>query len=174
MLLTDTDCSFTHLKTENQHLLWDTHKCTEKCGVTRQAQCEYYQTLAEPKVVNTMKVLHLFLKSEELYEDLPNFLHLFVSAATKTHAEGVAESMGNYIEMHAEKKRGLDINDVGVESFVHWNGPPIANATSLIEAALDRRFKGRNSWRFVTKKNNLHSKVVSRLKTEISRVPFFV
>ena len=75
--------------------------------------------------------------------------------------------------MLAEKKRGLDINDVGVESFVHWNDPAVANATSLIEAALDKRFKGRNSWRFVTKKNNLQSKVVTRLKTEVSRVPFF-
>ena len=140
---------------------------THKCGVTRQAQSENYHKVDEPKVVNTMKLLHLFLKSEELYECLPNFLHLFVSAATKTHAEGVAESMGNYVEMHAEKKRGLDINDVGVESFVHWNGPAAANA------ALDKRFKRRNSWRFVTKKNNLQSKVVTRLKTEVNRVPFF-
>ena len=90
-------------------------------------------------VLGTMKLLHLFLKSEELYEGLPNFLHLFVSAATKTHAEGVAESMGNYVEMHAEQKRGLDINDVGVESFFHWNGPAVASA------ALDKRFKRRNS-----------------------------
>ena len=120
-----------------------------------------------------MKVLHLFWKSEDLYEGLSDFLHLFVSAANKTHAEGVAESMGNYVEMHAEKKRGLDINDVGLESFVHWNGPPVANATSLLEAALDKRFKGRKSWRFVTKKNNLQSKVVKRLNTEVSRVQFF-
>ena len=121
-----------------------------------------------------MKVLHLFLKSAELYDGLKDFLHLFVSAATKTHAEGVAESVGNYVEIHAVKKRGLDINQVGKETFIHWNGPPISNATPLLEAALDRMFKGRKSWRFVTKKNNLESKVVSRLKSEVSRVPFFL
>ena len=81
--------------------------------------------------------------------------------------------MGNYVEMHAEKKRGLDINDVGVESFVHWNGPLVANATPLLEASQDRRFKGRRSWRFVTNPNNLKSKTVSRLKTQSSGVPFF-
>ena len=173
MLLSDSSCSYAHLHTENQHLLWETHKCTDGCNVRRQVQCADYQKVLEPKEVRTMKVLHLFLKSETLYEGLPNFLHLFLSAATKTHAEGVAESMGNYVEMHAEKKRGLDINDVGVESFVHWNGPPVANATPLLEASLDRRFKGRSSWRFVSKTNNLQSQTVSRLKTQSSRVPFF-
>ena len=120
-----------------------------------------------------MKVLHLFLKSPELSEGLKDFLHLFVSASTKAHAEGVAESMGNYVEMHAEKKRGLDINKVSKESFIHWNGPALSNLTSVLEAALDKRFKGRKTWRFVTKEYNLQSKVVSRLKTEVSRVPFF-
>ena len=173
MLLTETEGVYSHLHTENQHLLFETHKCTEKCRVVRQAQCKDFQKIVEPRVVRTMKVLHLFLKSDELYEGLDKFLHLFVSVATKTHAEGVAESMGNYVEMHAEKKRGLDINEVGVESFIHWNGPPVGNATSLLEAALDKRFKGRKSWRFVTKQNNLQSKVVKRLKSENSRVPFF-
>ena len=69
--------------------------------------------------------------------------------------------------------RGLDINEIGKESFIHWNGPKLANATSLIEAALDKRFKGRRTWRFVTKENNIQSKVVSRLKADVSRVPFF-
>ena len=42
----------------------------------------------EPKEVKTMKVLHLYLKSPELYEGLKDFLNLFISVATKTHAEG--------------------------------------------------------------------------------------
>ena len=37
----------------------------------------------------------------------------------KTHAEGVVESMGSYIEMHAEQRRGsMDISDVGKEAMV--------------------------------------------------------
>ena len=63
----------------------------------------------------------------------------------KTHAEGVVEAMGSYAEMHAEQRRGsMDISDVGKEAMVHWNGPPIAMADILGEAALDRHFGGRS------------------------------
>ena len=56
----------------------------------------------------------------------------------KTHAEGVVESMGNYVELHADKRRGrMDISDVGVEALIHWNGPPLAWADKL---GLDRVF----------------------------------
>ena len=120
-----------------------------------------------------MKVLHLFLKTPELYEGLENILDLYVSFATKNHAEGVAESMLNFVGIHAEKKRGLDTSDVGVEAFINWNGPPVDNSSDLLEVALDKRFKGRGRWRFVTKENKLQSKVVSRLRKEVSRVPFF-
>ena len=102
------------------------------------------------------------------------FLHLFLSVATKTHAEGVAESMDNIIDIHAEKKRGLGISDVGMEAFIQWNGPPLSKVNTLLEAALDKRFKGRNSWRFVTKENKIFSKVVSKLKNEVSDIPFFL
>ena len=74
---------------------------------------------------------------------------------------------------HAEKKRGLDMSDVGVEAFINWNGPPVANSSALLEVALYKRFKGRGHWRFVTKENKLQSKVVSRLSKEVGRVPFF-
>ena len=172
-LLSDKGGKFDQIHGENEHLLWETHKCTLECNVKRQSQCQNYQKLVEPKKVKTMKVLHLFLKTPELYDGLHDFLHLYVSVATKTHAEGVAESMGNFVEIHSEKKRGLDISDVGVEAYINWNGPPVANASPLLETALDKRFKGRSNWRFVTKENKLQSKVVSRLKKEVSRVPFF-
>ena len=64
---------------------------------------------------------------------------------SKTHAEGVVESMGSYVEMHADKRRGtMDISDIGKEAMIHWNGPPLARANSLGEAALDRHFGGRD------------------------------
>ena len=60
----------------------------------------------------------------------------------KTHAEGVVESKGNYVELHADKRRGrMDISDIGVE--VHWIGPPLAWADKLGEASLDRVFGGK-------------------------------
>ena len=63
----------------------------------------------------------------------------------KTHAEGVVESMGSIVEMHADKRRGrMDISDIGVEALIHWNGPPLAKADKLGEASLDRVFGGRS------------------------------
>ena len=61
----------------------------------------------EPKEFKSMKIIYLYLKSAELYEVLLDFINLFVTVATKTHAEGLAESIGNYVEMHAEKKEVL-------------------------------------------------------------------
>ena len=62
----------------------------------------------------------------------------------KTHAEGVVESMGIYVELHADKRRGrMDISDIGVEAMIHWNGPPLAWSEKLGEASLDRVFCGK-------------------------------
>ena len=72
--------------------------------------------------------------------------------------------MGNYVDFYSDKKRGLDITEVGDESYVHWNGPPLHMADELGKSALDKKFGGRNNWRFVTKKNKSESLVVSRLK----------
>ena len=38
----------------------------------------------------------------------------------------------------------MDISDIGKEAMIHWNGPPLARANSLGEAALDRHFGGRD------------------------------
>ena len=50
---------------------------------------------------NLMRILHLFYKEPVLYNGIKNFLHLYLRGLAKTHAEGVVESMGNYIEMHS-------------------------------------------------------------------------
>jgi hypothetical protein len=74
-----------------------------------------------------------------------------------------------------KRKGRFDISDVGVEAFINWNGSPVpvANSFALLEVSLDKRFKGRGHWRFVTKENKLQSKIVSRLSKEVGRVPFF-
>jgi len=52
--------------------------------------------------------------------------------------------MGNYVELHADKRRGrMDISDIGVEAMIHWIGPPLAWADKLGEASLDRVFGGK-------------------------------
>ena len=54
------------------------------------------------------------------------------------------ESMGNYVELHADKRRGrMDISDIGVEAMIHRNGPPLAWADKLGEACGDRVFGGK-------------------------------
>jgi hypothetical protein len=64
----------------------------------------------------------------------------------KTHVEGVVESMGNYVEIHSDKRRGrMNFADIGKEALIHWNEPPLAKADILGEAALDRLF-GRKRW----------------------------
>ena len=71
-----------------------------------------------PKVPISIKVLHLFLKKEELFVGIKSSLHLFVRCLMKTHAETIAESMGNLVDMHWEKRRDLGIEDVGKESLI--------------------------------------------------------
>ena len=90
-----------------------------------------------------MKVLHLFLKNEFLFSGIEKFLAIFTKCAVKTHAEGVAESMGNYVDIHSEKRRGLDVSVVGQEAYIHWNGPPVHLADSIGVSSLDSYFAGR-------------------------------
>ena len=81
--------------------------------------------------------------------------------------------MGNYVEVHSDKRRGIDISMVGTESKIHWNGPPVHHTQNLGEAALDRHFGGRHKWHFVTKQNKKDSLVTSRLKMEMPKLPFY-
>ena len=91
----------------------------------------------------------------------------------KTHAVGVVESMGNYMELYGDKRRGrMDIDDVGKEAFIHWNGPPTVKADRLGRESLDRIF-GRGRWHFITLDNKLDSVVTKRLKKEEPDLPFF-
>ena len=129
--------------------------------------------ILEPRSIISMKVLHLLLKFPELYENISGILHLFLRCASKTHAESVAESMGNYVDSYSDKKRGLDIDAVGNESYIHWNGPPVHHAEQLGKSSLDKKFGGRSKWRFVTKMNKTESVVVSRLNSIPPRLPFF-
>ena len=81
----------------------------------------------------------------------------------------------------------MDISDIGKEAVIHWNGPPIAKADSIGEAAMNRIFKGGrffgNSnfsllfiiyrWNFVTMANKTDSVVTKRHREEEPAFPFF-
>ena len=120
-----------------------------------------------------MKFLHMFLKYDLLYFVIENLLHLLLRCALKTHDESVAESMGSIIDLHSEKRRGIGETVVGEESMIHWNGPPVNKANSLLEAALDRHFGGKRNWHFITRQNKPESIVISRLKRNTVRDTWF-
>ena len=130
----------------------------------------------EPRVPNVMKLLHLFFKEPSLYSSFQGFLHPFLRCLVKTHAEGVVESMGNYVELHGDKRRGrMDISKEaltdGKEALIHWNAPT-ARADRLGRKALDRHF-GRGRGHFITLQNKLDSPVNKRLRAEEPSLPFF-
>ena len=101
------------------------------------------------------------------------YIIIFVRCTVKTHAEGVAESMGNLVEMHSDPRRGnMDIEDVGKEAMIHWNGPPLAMADRLGKGSMDRIF-GRGRWNFTTMANKADSVVTKRLKKVEAKLPFF-
>ena len=163
------------------HFLFQTHVCHSECEKVerrdavkgRVKDCPKKGSLLEPKVPNIWKLLHLFYKEPILYSGLQDFLHLYLRCVVKTHAEGVVESMGNYIEIHSEKRRGrMDILDIGKEALIHWNGPPTAKADRLGREALDRIF-GRGRWHFVTLDNKLDSTVTKKWRAEEPGLPFF-
>ena len=107
------------------HILFDIHECGKECQARYKQNCKDFNKVQIPLKINNMKVLHLFLKNEFLFSGIEKFLAIFTKCAVKTHAEGVAESMGNYVDIHSEKRRGLDVSVVGQEAYIHWNGPPV-------------------------------------------------
>ena len=66
-----------------------------------------------PKKPIPMNFRHFFLRGKDLYHGKAQFLHCLLQYIAKTHAERVAESTGNYTEIHCDNKTGLNIEDVG-------------------------------------------------------------
>ena len=161
------------LMRNSESFLYESHKCTVDCGVQSYKDCNKYQKILQPKKIIEIKWYHLFLREPELFTGIENFLHLFLKCVTKTHAEGVAESMGNILDMHCDKRRGLDITVLGAEAKIHWNGPPIPLTQSLGEAVLDVHFGGRNKWYFITRQAKKDSAVTQKLKMNSGKLPFY-
>ena len=95
-------------------LLFETHQCSSDRSVPGN-RCPDLSKVVIPFKVKNIKMLHLFLKTESLYSDIEQFLCLYLQCAVKTHAEGFAESMGSYVDIHSDKRRGLDIAVIGLD-----------------------------------------------------------
>ena len=158
------------------HHIFEMHTCSKLCKVSEAKKVSTCLKRLKPehsrKIVTT-KVLHTFLRNEALYTGIEEFLHSFLRCALKTHVESVAESMGSIIDMHSDKRRGLDVKVVGEEAMIHWNGTPLHTADDLLGSALDKHFGGKKNWHFITRANKPESIVVSQLKGQSGRVPWF-
>ena len=149
--------------------LFETHSCSKDC----QKGCSDKDKVILPRIPVMFKIVHLFFKEPSLYLGLEDFLSLFLRCIVKTHAEGCAESMGNLVDMHCDKRRGrMDIESTGREAAIHWNCPPLVKADGLGGRALDRLF-GHGKWNFVTNFNQADSTVTKRLKKLESKLAFF-
>ena len=171
-ILDQSDKSSSELMRMNEHHMYMLHKCTAQCAAKYRNTCADRNKVALPKTPIAMKFLHLFLREPELYRGIENFLHLLLRCVLKTHAETVAESMGNLVDLHCDKRRGLGVQDVGLEVFIDWNVPPVHMADNLGIKSLNRLFKGRK-WHFITQLNRGESEVTRRLKLEQPKLPFF-
>ena len=156
----------------HEHHLFTVHECNKECTAKTKKTCKEKDKVVFPRMPIPIKFLHLFYKKEELHSDIHHFLHFMLRCLVKNHAETVVESMGNLVDMHSEKRRGLGIEDVGRETFIDWNGPPVHLCENLGTKTLDRIFKG-SKWHFITVANKSDSEVTNRLKNEKSRIPFF-
>ena len=152
------DDSVEGIRHKYDHFLFETHVCSKDCPKLN-GKCPSLNKVKLTLQVKNVKILHLFLREDELSAGIELFLSLVLQCAVKTHAEGVAESMEFAI--------------VGLESYIHWNGPPVHLADSIGGASLDSYFAGRSHWRFVTKKNKIESAVVSRLKSQKAKSKLF-
>ena len=101
------------------------------------------QTLWLPKILIMPQILRLPQILRHLkYLGIEAFLHLLLRCSLKTHAETVAESIGNLVDLHCDKRRGLGVQDVGIEVFIDWNGPPVHLVENLDTRCLNRHFNG--------------------------------
>ena len=120
----------------NEHFIFQVHKCDGNCSAKTQKKCTLFNKIQLPLKIINMKILHLFLREESLYMGIELFLSIFIKCSVKTHAEGVAESMGNYVDIHSEKRRGLDVAVVGQEAYIHWNGPGVHLGRAVLTVTL--------------------------------------
>jgi len=120
------------------------------------------------------------LVTPKLYENIPDILHLALTALSRTHCEAVVEGMGSVLGLHMQNRNSLDPKTVESETTIRWQGPfPSGIAKPLVEAALDCHFKGRDNWHFCVKwdraKHYARSEVLNRLEEDAkkyNKIPF--
>ena len=100
-------------------MLFDLYSSSEMC----EKNCPKRGKGTEQRTPIPFRILHLMQKESILNTGIDEFLHLYIRCLVKTHVEGIA---GNYINIHGDKRRAsMDIESLGRQAFIHWNGPPL-------------------------------------------------
>eukprot|EP00918_Siedleckia_nematoides_P014375 GHVU01031220.1.p1 GENE.GHVU01031220.1~~GHVU01031220.1.p1 ORF type:complete len:127 (-),score=5.37 GHVU01031220.1:251-631(-) len=118
------------------------------------------------------------LTDQSLFSGLGDILFVFEMCALKTSNESVLEGMNSIVSAHADSVRGAAAETYEAEAYLHWNGPPLHKADSVITGALNSYFGG-SSWHFshvspssVFSPYVYKSKVLRRLMEDGGRLPF--
>jgi hypothetical protein len=150
---------------------WNEHKTnTNKSTLVYNA--------AGRKVPSGVAIVKDLFTKEKYYKDIPDVLFLLNHCILKTINEAVVESMGCTVDLHADSGRHLHNEKYSMEAVISRNGPTLAHADSLIEAALDMYFKEKTSngkWHFKSAGGsalNNAGKVMVRHNTEKSKLKF--
>lgn len=135
-------------------------------------------TLANP-VLRQCKMYANFLNTPDLYKDIPDFLHLALTAVSRTHCEAVVEGMGSVLGFHSQNRTRLCPETVETETIIRWQGPHPSLSKSLVEKALDNHFVCRKKWNFCVKWDRAshfaRSQVLTRIDKEAKeslKIPF--
>lgn len=112
--------------------------------------------------------------------EVPEIIHLLLSAMVRSQCEAVTESMGSIMKNNWKGRTELHAKTQAKELFLHWNGPPASqHSIKLVESGLDLYFGRREEWHFVRKsplyklKSWSTSKVVERMNKEARiKIPF--
>ena len=117
----------------------------------------------------------------KLYSGVGDILYLFQHCALKTSNEAVVEGIGNIVNMHADRRRGLSSDAYEREAFIHYNGPPLCKADGLIKEVLDIHFDEGKPWHFTKGSRGAQSvsagsksAVLTRHHGEPSKLPCMV
>eukprot|EP00918_Siedleckia_nematoides_P025377 GHVU01054799.1.p1 GENE.GHVU01054799.1~~GHVU01054799.1.p1 ORF type:complete len:203 (-),score=30.07 GHVU01054799.1:561-1169(-) len=71
------------------------------------------------------------------YQGIEDLLYVFERCALKTSNEAVVEGLTSIVGRHAAADRNSAVETISDEAFVHYNGPLLHEADSVIEQALD-------------------------------------
>lgn len=126
-----------------------------------------------PERINQLDLYKKMYDDELLYKDIPEIMHLSLTAICRNHCEAIVEGMGSVLTSKNQQRGNLSNEALQRETIIRWQGPEpySSSATKLIDNALDLHFKGRSNWNFTSKGSRFAiSKVTDRKKNYAKKI----